>query len=240
MRRPYLLFAFAAFVLLCTGGCRRSVPLENGGNLLTLTNLRAHGTQLTSINEWRGSVMIPACTPVLVRRARGREIIFDAAGTRYRYVIHRASRLPVQTHLQHYFGTQCPKMDQMSAVDRQGVQTGLPAIGMSRAGVIAALGYPPDHETPDLNMPAWTFWGSSGRVVVHFNGDTVASIDGMPGQQVAPPAQTLPAGTATTTAGGQAPVQQTSEPTAQGSGSGGGIEIVEHGEEDGPQVVQQQ
>jgi hypothetical protein len=238
MSRTHILFAVAAFVLLSSTGCRRSVPLENGGNLLTLTNLRARGNQLTSINEWRGHVIIPACTPVLVRRARGREIIFDAAGTRYRYIIHRSSRLPVQTHLQHYFGTQCPKLDQMTPVDAQGVQTGMPAIGMSKAGVIAALGYPPDHETPDLNMPAWTFWGSSGRVVVHFQGDTVASIDGMPGVQQVPPAQTLPAGTATATAGSQTPVQQTQP--AQDDGGGGGIEIVEHGEGDGPEVVQQQ
>ncbi len=235
MRRSHLLLALAVFALLATSGCRRSVPLQNGGNLLTLTNLRAHGNQLTSINEWRGRVIIPACTPVRVRRARGRQIIFDAAGTRYRYIIHRSSRLPVQTHLQHYFGMQCPKLDQMSPIDRQGVQTGLPAIGMSRAGVIAALGYPPDHETPDLNMPVWTFWGNSGRVRVHFQGDTVAQIEGMAGVQQVPPAQQLPAGTATATAGSQTPTQQ--QPAQQTSGS---VEIVEHGEGDGPEVVQQQ
>jgi len=234
MRHTTLCLLFVAIALSLSTGCRRSVPLQNDGNLLTLTNLRARGNQLTSINEWRGRTIIPACTPVLVRAARGREIVFDAAGTRYRYVIHRTSRLPVQTHLERYFGTECPKLDQMSAADLQGVQTGLPVVGMSRMGVVAALGYPPDHTTPDINGPQWRFWGEPGAVIVHFQGDTVSFIEGMGANVGAPPAQQLPAGTATTTVGGQQPVTNTAPPPNNG---GGGIEVVEHGE--GHEVVEQ-
>jgi hypothetical protein len=233
MRHTQLFLLLALLLLLpLSTGCRRGAPLPNNGNLLTLTNLRVHGNQLSSINEWRGRTVLPACTPVLVRAARGRQIAFDANGTRYRYIIHRTSRLNVQTHLQHYFGTECPKLDQMTAADRQGVQTALPVVGMSRAGVIAALGYPPDHVTPDLNAPSWTFWGDPGRVVVHFAGETVARIDGLVGQPMVAPTQTLPAGTATATAGGQAPATNTAP-----ANTNGGIEVVEHGE--GHEVVQQ-
>jgi hypothetical protein len=234
MRHSILLFAFLSLLLLVPTGCGSSAPLPNGGNLLTLTNLRNRGNQLTSINEWRGRTIIPACTPVLVTMARGREIRFSAGGTQYRYVIHRTSRLPVETHLAHYFGTDCPKLDQMSAVDQMGVQTGIPTIGMSRAGVVIAAGYPPEHRTPSLDQPAWTFWGDPGRVVVHFQGDAVAFVEGL-GNVPPPQAQALPAGTATNTTGGQ--VTHTAQPANQTEG-GGGIDIVEHGE-GGHEVVEQ-
>ena len=228
-------YGLAVFSLLTIlAGCGSSAPLPNGGNLLTLTNLRARGNQLTSINEWRGRTIIPACTPVQVTSVRGRQILFTMAGTRYRYVIHRTSRLPVQVHFERYFGVACPKLDQMSAVDQQGVRLGLPAVGMTRAGVVTALGYPPDHRTPALEGGAWTFWGNPGSVVVYFQGDTVAQIEGLPQIPGVAPSQVLPAGAATQTVGGQVTVTHTAQPVD----TGGGIEIVEHGE--GGHVVVEQ
>ena len=51
-------------------------------------------------------------------------------------------------------------------------------MGMTKEGVIFAIGYPPRHVNPDLDSYQWTYWKSRfNRFVVEFDDeDRVASI----------------------------------------------------------------
>ncbi len=67
-------------------------------------------------------------------------------------------------------------LGRLSALDRQGVSQGVALKGMSKEGVLTALGYPSRHRTPSLENNTWYYWrnrfaffavefGSDGMVV---------------------------------------------------------------------------
>ncbi|MBE0500938.1 MAG: hypothetical protein IBX47_05795, partial [Desulfuromonadales bacterium] len=58
----------------------------------------------------------------------------------------------------------------LSKGDNKGRTEGKAFVGMSRNGVLAALGYPAVHRTPSLDSSTWVYWGNRFRTVaVHFN-----------------------------------------------------------------------
>ncbi len=57
----------------------------------------------------------------------------------------------------------------MSDIDRKGISNGKVHLGMSKEGVMAALGYPAAHQTPSLEYDTWIYWkGRFGRRKVRF------------------------------------------------------------------------
>ena len=66
----------------------------------------------------------------------------------------------------------------LSDVDRQGVKEGKALVGMSKQGVMIALGYPAKHETPSTDQNRWTYWkGRMANYAVEFdNNGKVTSV----------------------------------------------------------------
>jgi hypothetical protein len=61
--------------------------------------------------------------------------------------------------------------EDLSDVDRQGIQAGKALVGMSKQGVQIALGYPARHRTPSLDDNRWTYWkGRHDTYAVEFDG----------------------------------------------------------------------
>ena len=176
MRRCFCLTFCLTLVL---SGCRAQYVLENPDQQLYLqTNLRAnaHG-HITSVLSWRGTEVVAICIPVKVDLVRKREIRFhDDSGKQYRYILHRSTRLSVEDHLERYFAASCP-VDVMEPADAQGIHQGTARGGMSRTGVLYALGYPPEHRTPSLSDDEWVYWGTKGHVTVHFMNDRVVTVE---------------------------------------------------------------
>lgn len=48
--------------------------------------------------------------------------------------------------------------DHLSEIDRRGVAEGKALVGMSKEGVMTALGYPATHKTPSLDSLTWIYW----------------------------------------------------------------------------------
>ncbi len=70
--------------------------------------------------------------------------------------------------------------DDLSEVDRQGIAAGKAQTGMSKQGVLVALGYPATHQTPSLDWNRWMYWkGRRGSYTVEFDhdGNVVRIID---------------------------------------------------------------
>jgi hypothetical protein len=58
-----------------------------------------------------------------------------------------------------------------------GIQQGQVFQGMSKQGVILAIGYPPEHQTPSLEADQWSYWRNSHRrFQVYFVGGLVSGI----------------------------------------------------------------
>ena len=58
----------------------------------------------------------------------------------------------------------------LSAVDQNGIVQGKALVGMSRTGVMAALGYPAGHRTPSLEAATYVYWTNRfGTIAVDFD-----------------------------------------------------------------------
>ena len=161
-------------------GCGGAYVVDGTQELYTLTNLRPDRRGImTSVLQWRGTTVLPVCTPVQIAGVSGREIRFRdrTTGQAYRYLLHRSTRSPIEEHVNRYFGAQCPNVGAYSPIDQQGIAAGQILPGMSKEGVILAAGYPPEHQTPSLEGPTWTYWGDRSHVQVQFSGDIVAAVN---------------------------------------------------------------
>lgn len=64
-----------------------------------------------------------------------------------------------------------------SRTDRKGIKAGKAYKGMTKKGVIAALGYPPVHKVLSLEDNTWTYWKDRYRTtLIEFSGGKVSRI----------------------------------------------------------------
>ncbi|MCI0732402.1 MAG: hypothetical protein L0Y38_01100 [Methylococcaceae bacterium] len=64
-----------------------------------------------------------------------------------------------------------------NANERQNIESGSIAPGMSKSAVIVARGYPPSHETPSLKRDQWKYWKNRwDTIIVTFKDDKVVEI----------------------------------------------------------------
>ena len=60
----------------------------------------------------------------------------------------------------------------LSAVDQEGIKTGKATLGMSKQGVMIALGYPAKSKTPSPESDTWVYWkGRFNMLTVTFGKD---------------------------------------------------------------------
>lgn len=72
----------------------------------------------------------------------------------------RKSGVSFQDVLGDFFGEKCDedKVKSLSELDRKGIRKGIPYEGMSRQGILFAMGRPPRHANPDLEAATWMYW----------------------------------------------------------------------------------
>ena len=179
-QRFRLRFVFCfVFMLSCGGG---GYVVEGAEQIYLLTNLHPDARRvISSVNYTNppGGALLAICTPVQVDVVRGREIRFTSRtnGLRYRYIMHRSARSGLDSHFQRYFGGGCPDTSNMSPEDQAGIQQGQVFQGMTKQGVIMAIGYPPEHRTPSLDGDVWRYWSTrNGQFEVYFTDGRVSGI----------------------------------------------------------------
>lgn len=164
------MYRFAIMTLLVIlSGCALT-PEEKAFDALltaphvyTLTNLHPDNRRsaVYTMNYQRDG-LIPVCTEVkILQRAYGfMEFQTVESGRVYTYLEHGNPGEEFISNISKYFGTQCDQADiqQLSEIDRKGILQGKALPGMSRKGVIYALGYPPVIKTPFLDTQRWWYW----------------------------------------------------------------------------------
>lgn len=111
--------------------------------------------------------LIPACSEVEYLGLAPGIFRFRVASTgrEYTYRYHEAAGEPFIDHLKRFFGPSCPReeIEALSELDRRGLREGRPIVGMTRRGVLLAMGPPPRHVNPDpKGAPTLMYW--KGRV----------------------------------------------------------------------------
>jgi hypothetical protein len=186
-RSAVFVVAFAALALApAQPGVARDIEYALIGDpgVVTLVNLHPDekNRRLYSVNYQLDGLMA-LCTKVRITAVTHKAMTFELAegGRKYEYLFHET--LPqegIPKHLDRFFGKSCPrkKADALGSVDRQGITEGRALPGMTRAGVILAIGYPPEHATPSLDSGVWKYWRNRfGTRLIHFEGGKVSRID---------------------------------------------------------------
>lgn len=148
----------------------------DSGKGFTLVNLHPDNerSRLYAVN-FQQAGLIPVCSEVeylgLSRNSFRFRVL--STGREYEYVNHDAAAEPFSDHLHRFFGARCPReeIESLSDIDRQGIREGRAIVGMSRRGVILAMGHPPRHVNPDPNAPTLMYWKHRfNRVEIQFGG----------------------------------------------------------------------
>ena len=148
-----------------------------GQEVYTLTNLRPdeENRRLYSTN-YQLPGRIKVCTKVKIVKLSKKKMNFtiSESGREYEYLLHKkATPEGFNENIKRYFGAECPaaEIETLSEIDQQGVKKGRAMVGMTKRGIIIAMGYPPQHVTPDLDYEEWMYWMNK------FNRDAVVFDD---------------------------------------------------------------
>lgn len=151
------------------GGCSGLTVLnEDGGDITsspmyTLFNLHPDEVRkrLYAVN-YQQSGLIPLCSEVNILAVNKKAMEFQVkeTGATYQYFYHRAAAEPFDKHILRFFGVSCnnEKTKSLSDIDQKGVKLGKALKGMSKEGVIYAMGLPPMHRTPTTDLNTWVYW----------------------------------------------------------------------------------
>lgn len=186
-RRPSA--ALAAVVLTSlVGGCgalgSSAPPSESPGtrSAYTLTNLHPDDarSKLSTVN-YQQAGLIPMCTKVTMEPTKRKSMTFrvDSTGRQYTYFRHKSLQGSFEQHLALFFGPRCDqaKMQALGKKDQEGIRNGRAYPGMTKVGVIYAMGYPPQHATASTDLDEWRYWSNRfNTMIVHFKDDRVTGI----------------------------------------------------------------
>ncbi|MDH3511911.1 MAG: hypothetical protein OER85_13735 [Gammaproteobacteria bacterium] len=152
--------------------------LVNSPGVYTLVNLHPdqENNRLYSVN-YQLPFLIPVCTEVKITKLKKKRMTFEIVetGREYEYNWHKkANPGGLNENILLFFGRECPaeEIKTLSEIDQKGIKSGRVSEGMTRRGVIIAMGYPPPHVTPDLEMDEWMYWMNRfNRTAVVFGED---------------------------------------------------------------------
>lgn len=130
--------------------------------------------------NYRKGILIPINTAVTLQTMRADEAVLRLVDSGQTLTIENVPKYTMddmQTAFNKIVGLSQVDLNQFSAAERDAIMVGRVVKGMSRKAVLAAIGYPPRHETPSLDVNTWTYWSNRyNRFIVNFKNDKVESI----------------------------------------------------------------
>jgi hypothetical protein len=139
--------------------------IKKGDKLQALANLHPDQSKhlLYTLNYQLQEGMIPVCSEVTVTEVRSRSVSFKYQGTEYELTYDNFTKnagVSFQKAAQTYLGPACDKakMEKLGKADQEGIKMGRAHVGMTREGVFFAMGRPPYHATPNLEVTEWHYW----------------------------------------------------------------------------------
>ena len=194
-----ILLAVFSFLLLLTGAAGAAGSIGLGPEELALQRMEGHYyflgynlhadlvyNKVSSVNYQLRGELVPWGTEVRITRVQGRRLIFEdvAKHRRYSYEFHWKNKYSVALadHLDRVFLESVDDLKSrvagLSEIDKDGIYEGRVKPGMSREGVLVAIGYPPEFANHEELMTDrdWLYWVSRhGKMVVSFGRDGLVS-----------------------------------------------------------------
>jgi hypothetical protein len=153
--------------------------LKKGDKLQAIANLHPDMQRkvLYTLN-YQLPGLIPVCSEVTVIKAGKKAAVFAYNGQEFEIAYDGFTKGAGVTFQQAvesiYFGKACDKtkMQKLGKIDQDGIKSGQPKVGMTRDGVLFAMGRPPFHANPDLGASEWRYWRNRfSQMVISFGDD---------------------------------------------------------------------
>jgi len=152
------------FAAVAVAPALHAQEIKAGDKLQTLSNLHPDmAKRLLYTANYQQAGLIPACSDITVKDVSGKKMSFDHQGVEYRIEYEKHTKnagVTFQDALKTFFGPSCDKakMNSLGAADKDGIKSGQPKVGMTKAGILFAMGRPPQHATPNLDANYWLYW----------------------------------------------------------------------------------
>jgi hypothetical protein len=151
-----------------------AAEIKEGDKLQTLSVLHPDKQEIHSIN-YQLPAQIPVCSEVTVKKVSKGAMVFAHGDAEYTFVLDKHTKgadVSLQQAAQAYFGPKCDeaKIKSLSKIDQEGIASGRAQVGMTREGVLLAMGRPPFHANPSLEAPEWMYWRNRfARTAIQFD-----------------------------------------------------------------------
>ncbi len=187
-RRNVLSILLALVTAVLVSGCKKQMSLDDSAPGVGIDTSQIYYTQFSLFQEkntfrttnYRKGILIPINTAVTLQNMGSKEAEVRLADSGQILTIENVPKHTVddmQTAFSKILKPEKVDLHKFSATEKDAILAGRAVKGMSRDAVIAAIGYPPQHETPALSMNDWTYWKNRfDRFIVHFKNDKVESI----------------------------------------------------------------
>jgi len=116
-----------------------------------------------------GHVVIAAGTKILITKKSRKGFTFtcDNPTKKVDYEFHnKRMDMSLDEYLEKITSVEPVSFGGLSTIDKKGVADGQARKGMSRKGVMTALGYPAAHRTPSIDSDSWTYWTNRFKTIV--------------------------------------------------------------------------
>lgn len=171
----------SCLVFLVCAGCSSPGGTVPQGSLYTRYNLHyvaQKGSNVGSyanFTDYQGHDFLPYNTKVEVKKwKRGYEVKAVDSGEviLFEYKSKNMDGMSGSDYLNLIFSPVSVSYTGLTAEDEQGIRQGRAMVGMTKQGVMIALGYPAKHRTPSLDENTWAYWkGRFGEPrLVNFDG----------------------------------------------------------------------
>jgi hypothetical protein len=175
----YLFFCFSMLCLVCFLGRSIAAAEDTGATRYLKCNIhyQQHGHDAkASYANWtdpgQGHMILPVNTEVRIGTFRSGFSI--TAPATQKEILFEYDEKRMNMSIDQYLGlitSPTPvSLDAFSKQDRKGITDGKAYPGMTKKGVMTALGYPATHRTPSPDSNTWIFWRNRfGTYVVQFD-----------------------------------------------------------------------
>jgi len=185
MTKRHFLFALLG-AALTVAGCNKTLKpeqmpaeVQSGGLYYTQFSLFEEKNTYRTTN-YRKGVLVPINTEIVLEAMSSGDAKIRLLGTGQILTIENVPKYSKDAMPEAFKKIAAPgKVDlsRFNAAEQAAIREGKAIAGMSREAVLAAIGYPPQHETPSLAADSWTYWANRfDRFVVRFNNGKVVEI----------------------------------------------------------------
>lgn len=170
------LFASMTLAICCLMSPGAFAELKAGTAAQTLSAIHPDFNRgVWYLTNYQLPTVIPVCSDIQIEKINKKKFVFTWKGQKYSTKLDKHTKragYSMQDALGHYFGDKCDskKMKSLSKKDKEGIKQGRALVGMSKDGVLFAMGRPPFHVNPDLDVQTWMYWRNKfARTAIEFD-----------------------------------------------------------------------